>query len=42
MNNHQDILIKTPYGRNMVHWNKKSAEEKKEELKLAKDFLKKI
>lgn len=42
MDKHQTILMKTPYGRNMVHWNKKSTEEKKEQLKLAKDFLQKL
>lgn len=42
MEQHKDILIKTPYGRNMVLWNKKSVEEKQKQLEMGKEFLKKL
>jgi len=39
MEKHQAILQKTPYGRNLVNWNKKSKSEKDKVLSLAKKFL---
>lgn len=37
---HQDLLRKTPYGRNLVNWNKKSKTEKETMLDYGKKFLK--
>ena len=37
---HQKILLKTPYGRNLVNWNKKSKKEKNEILNIGRNFLK--
>ena len=36
---HEKLLIKTPYGRNLVGWNKKSKKEKDEILSIGKKFL---
>jgi deoxyribodipyrimidine photolyase-related protein len=39
---HEQILLKTPYGRNLANWNKKSKKEKNEILIIGKNFLKSI
>lgn len=38
---HGKILLKTPYGRNLATWNKKSKKEKDEILNIGRNFLKK-
>ena len=39
---HRDIVVKTPYGRNLVHWDKMDSEKQKQHTKRAMAVIRKL